>query len=362
MTLMDRYFAARLTGAFFRAVFALLALYILFDLLTHRSSDIISNNVPWTTVVKYYVFQAPLVLSEFQLAALAMLVAGLMVYGAAAQNNEIVALHASGVGLPRILLAPVFTAACISVAVFLMQESVGLAGAKASAHIEQRFFSSSPNAERPGVSWANLPENWTCHILKFNRHALTGENVLMLSYGEDEIERIEAGRIYWDPNRNRWMLEDGLWSRFRPGEGMAATHTRITQQPAPLYETPDNLFVFEAEAATQRVDELAQNLDRAIALGMPSHRIATDLHGKFAKPLLSFVMIWLALPFALRIRRGGAAVGFGVSIAIGLAYLLVFVLAQALGYVGRIPPVTAAWGPNVLFLVVGVALTARTPT
>ena len=126
MTILDRYLGARLIGAFFRTALALYALYVLFDLLTHRSSEIISNNVPWQTVGMLYLSQIPFVLSEYQLAALAMLVAGLIVFGSASQNNEITAMLSAGMSLRRIIVVPAVIAAGIAVGVFALQEFVGV--------------------------------------------------------------------------------------------------------------------------------------------------------------------------------------------------------------------------------------------
>jgi lipopolysaccharide export LptBFGC system permease protein LptF len=191
---------------------------------------------------------------------------------------------------------------------------------------------------------------------------MTGENVVMLRYTDAEIERIRARRIYWEPERNAWLLEDGLWSRFDPAQGMQSTHRRITQTAAPLAERPDDLFATEAHPATLALPELRQNLVRAERYGLPTSRVEVDLHSKAARPFLPFVMLWLAAPFALRIRGGGVATAFGISIAIGLAYLLTFVLAQGMGHLGHIPPLAAAWGPNAGFLAVGAVLFLRTPS
>ncbi len=362
MTILDRYLGVRLIGVFCRTALALYALYVLFDLLTHRSSEIISNNVPWQTVAMLYASEIPYVFSEYQLAALAVLVSGLIVFGSAAQNNEITAMLSAGMSLRRIVVVPVLVAALIAAGVFALQEFAGVHAAKTSQSIVQRYFTDNPNAERPGISWPQLADGWKCHVLKFNRAALTGENVLLLRYTDAEIQRVQARRIFWEPDSQRWLIEDGLWSTFNPRDQMSATHRRVTQTVAPIPDGPEELFAIEANPATLRYDQMAANLRRARELGVPTARVEVDLHARFAKPFLAFVMIWLAAPFALRLRRGGIATAFGVSIAIGLTYLMTSVIVQGLGYIGRIPPEVAAWGPNAVFLAFGLLMFLRTPS
>ena len=74
------------------------------------------------------------------------------------------------------------------------------------------------------------------------------------------------------------------------------------------------------------------------------------------------MMVGLAIPFAIRLRRGGLAISFGASLAIALTYLVVFSAAIALGHAGHLNPVTAAWFANALFFATGLVLFFRTPT
>ena len=362
MTLLDRYLFQRTFAALLRTLVSLLLIYVVFDLLTHRSAAILQNDVPWSVVLAYYSWELPIVLYQFQLAPLAMLVAALLVLGAAAQHNEFTAMLAGGIGLRRIILGPVLVAVLLTVAVFSLQETVGVQAAERTQSIVARYFAHNPEENRSGISWTNLAGGWKCHIRKFNRIALTGEDALLLLYQPDRVQRIEARRIYWDDALRHWILEDGVASIFFPREAMAARHNRVTQTVAPITESPDDLFAIDKNPAAQTATELMANIERAESRGVPVHRLKVDWHGKFAKPALCFVMIWLAVPFALRLRLGGIGVGFGLSIAIALAYLLVFGLIQGLGYLGRIPPIAAAWGANLLFLGLGLVLYLRTPT
>ncbi len=73
-------------------------------------------------------------------------------------------------------------------------------------------------------------------------------------------------------------------------------------------------------------------------------------------------MIWLAIPFALRLRRGGLAISFGISILTAIAFLSVYSVCMTLGHAGRIPPIAAAWFANAVFLAAGIRLFVKAPT
>lgn len=360
MTLLDRYLLKRFVGAVLRTLIALVALYILIDLLTNLRQLIFKYETPWSVVFEYYAFSLPKVL--YQIVPLAVLVSALLVLGECAQSNEVTAALAGGVSLRRFVRMPVLATLAICGLVLGMQETFGAPATAAADQIETHYFSRIADTQREGCSWAGLGKGWTCHILKFNRVALTGEHVLMHASRADAKEQINAHRIYWDPNRKQWILEDGYWQVFSPDLGKRIKAKWFSQIPAPFSESPEDLFAVDEDPATKTAAALAADLRSAQRRGTPAASLWVDYYSKFSQPAVSFVMLGLAVPFALRIRRGGLAMSFGMSIAIALAYLVVYGVGVSLGHAGRLSPFMAAWLANFIFLAVGAALWLRTPT
>jgi lipopolysaccharide export system permease protein len=360
MTLLDRYLFRRVAGALIRTLFALVSMYMLIDLLTHRRDNIVSLDIPWSAIVQYYAAFAPEVINR--LAPLAMLVSALLVLGDAAQNNEVTAALSGGISLRRFARMPIVVALMLAALLFVGDQTIGVSAARRAADLERYYFDTG-SGDREGMSWGNLGGEWTLHVGKFNRTALTGEDVMMHSFRPDGIEHLQAHRIYWDDKQHKWILEDGIWDSLVSGAGKRAKpRIRITQMPAPIQESPDELFALEQPPETKSVRKLAADVHEAEQRGAPTDRARVDYHTKFSQPMLSFVMVWLAIPFAMRLRRGGLAISFGTSIAIALLYLLVFVACTQLGYIGRLSPIVAAWFANAVFFLGGLILFWRTPT
>lgn len=362
MNILDRHYLGRLLTMFVRTLLVLVALYVFIDLMTNRREDIIEHDVPWNAVVQYYLCSIPVVVNEYQVAALSMLISALLVYGSAAQHNEVTSMLAGGVGKNRIGRVPFAMGLGIALCVFIGEEAVGPAAATRAQEIHDRYFSRIGGSGRSGISWAHLSDNWKCHVRKFNRIALTGEDVLLLAAHDTSEEQIRARRIFWDGEREAWILEDGTWSTFYLESGMEVETRRITQEPAPISVSPDRLFALDKPSNTKRLRRLAQDIQYAEGLGMPSTRMKVDWHSKFARPFLCIAMVGIAMPFSIRIRRGGLAIGLGVSIGVALCYLVVFSISQTLGYMDRLSPLVAAWLANALFGAAGIVLYRLTPT
>lgn len=362
MTILDRYMGSRLIAALVKTILALVLLFVLVDLLTHRRSGIVKHDVPLDVVALYYVLYVPKILYKYQGAALGMLVSALLVLGNAAQNSEVVAALAGGISLRRLVRVPVLIAAGLAVAVFVLQETAGVAAGAELERIESRYFPRSAQRKRPGVSWAHLSGGWTCHVVEFNRVAMTGEGVLMHAIHGDTVQQIQARRIFWDEEEEKWMLEDGSWFVFDPEKEWENEVFRITQRPAPIVERPEELFALDAPPDTKTVAMLAADIRKAEQQGRPVQRNWVQFHAKFSQPALSFIMIWLAIPFAIRLRKGGIAISFGLSIAIALAYILLFRISMGLGHIADFWPPAAAWLANVVFLAAGLVMFHKTPT
>lgn len=362
-TILDRYLGWQFLRTSAQVLVALCALFIVIDLSTHTFDNVRSYNVPWRVVMLFYAAWMPTVLFRYQVFPFGLLVATLWVLGRAVRLNEVTAALASGISAHRIARSVLGLGALLSMAAFVLNDVYGSRGTELADRIEQEYFGRGRSLLRQsGISWANLQGGWTCHIVKFNRVALSGADVYLHNFSTDMVQEIRARRIYWDPDTRRWMLEDGRWFEFDPKRDWEQRVSRITQQPAPFTESPETLFALEKRSETKSVRRLWRDLRYAETLGLPTQTHWVDFYVKFAQPFAGFVMVMLAVPFAFRLGKGGLAVSFGVSLGFGMLFALTFYAATGLGYLGKLPPYIAAGFANALFLCIGAWFYGRMPT
>jgi|GEM_PF-348120 len=362
LTRLDRFYLGRVVGTMIRILVSLVLLTAIIDLLLARQDNIVKYSIPLKAILTYYITLTPTILFEYHAAAISVLLAGLFVLGRAAQDNEFTALHGGGVSLLRAVRTPLAGALLFAVAIFVFQETLGVRAAQTFEDINQRYFSKTSGGVGKGFSRVDLDGGWTLHVLSFNRRALSGRNVFLHRSDADALEEIRARRIFWDAAENRWVLEDGVTTRYLTRENWRAVTRRITQETAPFSTPPDALFALDAPPITRTVTQLRADIQEAESRGIPTRNTRMALQLKFAQPALCPVMMWLALPFAIRLRRGGLLISLGAGGAIGLAYLACFYAFTGLGYIGKVPPFVAAWTPTLLFLGAAILLTRRSPT
>ena len=84
-----------------------------------------------------------------------------------------------------------------------------------------------------------------------------------------------------------------------------------------------------------------------------------ELYLKISFPLANLIVVLIGVALALRNRRGGLAIAFGLSVFISFVYYALIRTGQALGHNGALPPMLAAWLGNLVFGLLALELFRR---
>jgi lipopolysaccharide export LptBFGC system permease protein LptF len=91
-------------------------------------------------------------------------------------------------------------------------------------------------------------------------------------------------------------------------------------------------------------------------------RLSVQFYRKFSYPLIAFVVALLGVPFSFTTGGRGALSGVALSIGIAILYWSISSLFEAMGNLSQLPPLVAAWSPDVLFGLAGSYLLLRVKT
>ena len=105
---------------------------------------------------------------------------------------------------------------------------------------------------------------------------------------------------------------------------------------------------------TRQLDEYMNHLQGASK--KLAQKLLVDFHHKIAFPFVSFVVILIGAPLAMRTERGGALLGIGASVAIVMLYYGLNSVFLAFGKGGHLPPMFSAWFSNLFFAAIGLYL------
>jgi lipopolysaccharide export system permease protein len=117
----------------------------------------------------------------------------------------------------------------------------------------------------------------------------------------------------------------------------------------------------EAQAPDPQVsaNDFASSLREREALSR-ERTMLIEIHKKFSLAAACIVFVLVGAPIAMRFPRGGVGLVIAVSFGIFAIYDIGLVGGEALANNGFVPPFWSMWAVNILFLLVGLVMIART--
>jgi LPS export ABC transporter permease LptG len=361
--LLDRLVLADLTRFFvyilggFSSLFIIITLFQLLDYITR-------NRINWSVVADYLIFLLPMIINY--VTPLAVLVAVMITFGILQKTSQLVALKASGLSIYR-LAAPVLLASVLlSAFVFLNQDYVLPFTNRRQNNLRYLIR----KGQEPPQTFYQTTNQWIFGIdsrifnyahFDVSNNTFAGLSVLDLSREPFGIKRrIYARRAWWDDEQQQWVLERG-WERRFEGERPVA-YEAFDRRYVALAEGPDYFKKDSRGSSSMTLVELRSKIADLSRSGFDVLDLRIALQSKIAFPLACLVMVIVALPFSFSVGKRGALYGVAIGMAIGLTYWGLLSLFEQMGRYEMLPPVLAAWGPNMLFGAGGLYLflTSRT--
>jgi LPS export ABC transporter permease LptF/LPS export ABC transporter permease LptG len=333
--------------------------FTLFDLL----GDISKNNIPVSMVLSYFRFLVPLM--TYQLAPLATLVATLVTLAVLAKNNEVIAFKASGMSLYRLVLPLTLAGCLIAGGMFLLDDTyLPYANQRQDALRNQIKGRPAQTYFQPARQWI-FGENtkiYNYELFDPDQNLFGGLSVFELDPDTFQIRRrVFAERATWVQSENTWALTGG-WIRDFQG-GKVSQYTPFKVQSLPEISEPPSYFRREVRQSYQmnwrQLGEYIQGLRQA---GFDTARLSVQWQKKFAFPLIAAIIVFLGAPFAFLTGTRGAVGGLAVAVGVAIVYWATAALFEAMGSVGQLPPLLAAWSPDAIFGFLGVYFFLKMPT
>jgi lipopolysaccharide export LptBFGC system permease protein LptF len=178
--------------------------------------------------------------------------------------------------------------------------------------------------------------------------------------------RIFAQSAHWDDKAANWVLENGWVRTFQQspsGEIVGPLQLFKSSAFPEIHEQPGYFKIEGKSAQEMSYGELSHYITDLRQSGIiDTVPLRVQLNKKLAYPLITLVMAVLAVPFALSMGRRGGLTGIASAIALAIAYWTVALLFENFGNINSLPPLLAAWSPDILFGLAGGYLLLRTPT
>jgi LPS export ABC transporter permease LptF/LPS export ABC transporter permease LptG len=337
-------------------------IYMIFDFF-QLLSDIVRNRIGVGIVLDYYRFLAPQVI--YLMLPLSVLVATLVNFGILTKTNQVTALKSAGISIYRASAPVLVVAGLLSAGMFVLEDTY-LPRTNQRQDALRNTIKGKPAQTyyRPDRQWIFGQTSHIYHYLFFDPDDNTFGQLSIFEFDEATFQlkrRIYATRAFWESPIRGWVLING-WVREFEGDRVTnympfsvATFREFQEEPGYFKKEVKPSAQMSAWELRAYTNELAQS-------GFDVARLLVQFYRKFSFPLIAFVVTLIGIPFALTTGRKGAISGIALSITIALLYWSLSSLFEAMGNLHQLPPLVAAWSPDVFFGLGGAYLLLRVRT
>jgi lipopolysaccharide export system permease protein len=363
----ERYFAKQIYASFGFILFALVALFLFFDVLSELGSVNAKYTLPLALL--HVLLKAPSRMVE--IIPIAGLIGSIYVFAMMASQSEFTIFRVAGLDIKRSLFTLGKVSLPIVVFTLLISEVLGPYAESLSERIRMQALGSTFSSQfrsgvwvkdqlrdsdgsgpiRPGVRYVNVGAIDQNDQIRQIRMYEFDPNYRLLS-----IRSAASGRF---DNRGIWELNDISETRFiekRSNDPLDAVYSAQTKvipklslesQVTPqilnvLLTSPEKMSIVSLGRFILHLQDNKQDLQR--------HSIA--FWKKLIYPFIIFVMLALALPFAfMKIRSGSVGIKVFGGIMLGMSFQLFNTLFSSIGLLGALPAFFTAIFPPLVYLV-----------
>lgn len=273
-------------------------------------------------------------------------------------NNEIVAMRASGLNVQQIS-APIMIAGVILSGICLI---LNISVSPKAFEQNRRFLTNikleyrSKTSNTDSVFWAanyafnNQLQHRLWFIGKFNLKTKECINVNVYQHNTDNVEilRLSANKAIFNPLQNEWTFIDGKETQFDKDTKLPIFSKNFDQKIVNNFnETPELIATFNKkfqDLSFKDLKAMMQNVTDKSSIAQYS----VKYYSVIATSLSCIVIAILSIPFALTGVRKNPAVGIAKSIGLLFLFYVTTNISHSLGNNCIINYVLAAWLPIIL--------------
>lgn len=355
MRLLDKYVVREFLKFFILSLIAFVLIFTIVDLF-EKVDKFIDKNAALGVILEYYLFDAPK--TVILMTPVALLLSCFFSIGSLSRHNELLAIRSSGISTYRILL-PLFLLGLVTVGVtFPINELIVPYASHVKLSIWQERIEKKPR--KSNKIW-NLyyvgKKNSYYRIKTYDPVKRIMEKPTIIWKDSDGYiyQRLDANRAVWNEG---WNFFD-VYFRQIDSEGNERVSHHDTLSLLTIDEVPQDFEKLQKTPEEMNFQELRVYVKKLKKRGSDFVKYLVELHFKISFPFANFIIILFGTPLAANLRKTGFAVSFAISLFICFIYWGTIQTSRSMGQNGILPPLLAAWLPNIIFLIGGGYLLHR---
>lgn len=339
----------------FAILFALVLVLQTLDLLGESEKILAYAGNGGDELWRYVSMRTPQIIARFL--PFSVLLGTLVTLATLNQYSEVVAMKAAGLSAHQVLAPLIIASLGVAILSFAFNDRIVARATAALDRWEKAEFGPVPADPKAQLNvWVRNGDNLINAGVVSGKGAATKlENVSLYDRTGGSLKAVVMAKTAVREG-DGWRL--GGVKRFDVARGVVEPVAGTVYWPG---IEPQRFTLANVDAEGSSFIDLWGSIRELKAAGRPTSGLEASLWHKLAGPLSALLMPLLGAVAAFGIARSGRLfVRAVIGMALGFAYFVADNLGLAMGNLGAYPPLLAAFGPFVLFLLIGEAVLIQT--
>ncbi len=347
MTLLDRYVFKELFGPFLFGIAAFSSILAGSTVLFQLVGESTRLGIPLMQVIQLFIYRLPsLIVFTFPMS---MLLATILAFGRLSSDLEIIAFRASGISIYRLVAPVILTGLVVSFLTIGFNEFVVPRASHSAEELMQSLIQKDLPTIKKNINYTQYNAQGVptriINVLEIDGSKLKGITVAEFDNGElSRVIRADVGRFL---GIGAWEFDDGVM-HYLLGVKDRMMVLHFEKERINIKLDPKDLGQREKSVEEMNARELRARISQKAQTGSDVTSDLVKYHMKFAVPFACLIFSILGASMGLRPHRSSSAIGLGVSLIIIIVYYILLSLGMGLGLSQLLPPLIAAWMPNII--------------
>ncbi len=357
---LDRYIVGKFIGTYFFSIALIISISIVIDV-NENLSKFAQSHAPLEAIVfDYYANFIPYFSNLFS--PLFVFIAVIFFTTKLAGNSEIIAMLAAGVSFRRLLKPYMVSCVIISALSFYLAGYVIPHGNVTRMNFENIYKKSKTVTAADNVQ-LQVENGVIAYINHYDNKRKTGYGFSLDKFENKKlVSHMTASQIQYDTisdTKYHWTVSN--W-KVREMKGLREKITSGAKRDTIIQMEPTDLIFSKGQQETFTNPELRAYISKQVNRGSGNTaQYQVEYHKRIASSFASFILTIIGASLAARKRKGGMGLALGVGLALSFAYIMLQTVSSTFAINAGMPPMLAAWIPNILFAFVAYACYRHAP-
>lgn len=351
ISILDRYIIKKFIGTYIYSIMLIISISIVFDV-NENLAKFTQYHAPLQAIVfDYYMNFVPYFANLFS--PLFVFISVIFFTSKLAGNSEVISMLAAGISFKRLLRPYMISAAIISVVTYYLGSYVIPKNTIVRQNFEMMYKNKKKNTSADNVQ-LQVGDGVIAYIQHYDNIRKKGYGFFLDKFENKQlVSHMTAWEIQYDTISDSKYHWKAMNYSIRSLKGYRERITKGTQIDTLIMMEPTDLVFSKGQQETFTSPQLKDYISKQINRGSSNVvQYEVEYHKRIASSFASFILTLIGVSLSSRKRKGGMGMYLGIGLALSFGYILLQTVSATFAIQANMPPMLAAWIPNILFAIV----------